>query len=249
MPPSRLPHPKSLYAETARPLPPPPELAGDLTAAVAIVGGGFTGLSSALHLAERGIDAVVREAHEPGWGASGRNGGQVNPGIYPDPDLVMAEFGPELGQKMLSFSGNAPNMVFDLVKKHAIACEAAQTGTLRMAFSEKKLAANRSTFEQLKRTGSPAQWVEKEEAARLTGTERYLGGRALSAGRQGQSAGLCAGTGRGGDEGGGESLRRLARFVDHPAGDKVEGDDAQWQRHRGRLVLATNAYTDDLWRS
>ncbi len=247
MPHSRLPHPKSLYAETARPLPPPPELAGDLTAAVAIVGGGFTGLSSALHLAERGIDAVVLEAHEPGWGASGRNGGQVNPGIYPDPDLVMAEFGPELGQKMLSFSGNAPNMVFDLVKKHAIACEAAQTGTLRMAFSEKKLAANRSTFEQLKRTGSPAQWVEKEEAARLTGTERYLGGVRYPQGGKVNPLGYARGLAEAAMKAGAKVFGGSPALSITRQGTKWKVTTPKGSVTADRLVLATNAYTDDLW--
>src|ERR1700758_272736 len=104
----RLPLPPSLYAETARPAPPTPMLDGDKRVSVAVIGGGFTGLSAALHLAERGVDVAVLEANEPGWGASGRNGGQVNPGLVPDPDQLEADFGPELGRRMLEFSGNAP---------------------------------------------------------------------------------------------------------------------------------------------
>ena len=84
---------------------------------MAIVGGGFTGLSTALHLAEQGVDVTVLEAHEPGWGASGRNGGQVNPGLKHDPDEVEAQFGPDLGRRMVEMSWNAPNVVFDLVKR------------------------------------------------------------------------------------------------------------------------------------
>jgi NADPH-dependent 2,4-dienoyl-CoA reductase/sulfur reductase-like enzyme len=79
--PVRIPLPRSLYAETARPAVPTPPLDGDRRVSVAVVGGGFTGLSAALHLAERGVDVAVLEAQEPGWGASGRNGGQVNPGL------------------------------------------------------------------------------------------------------------------------------------------------------------------------
>jgi monoamine oxidase len=68
------PLPPSLYADTAAAAPDTPPLDTDRRARVAIVGGGFTGLSAALHLAEKGVDAVVLEANEPGWGASGRNG-------------------------------------------------------------------------------------------------------------------------------------------------------------------------------
>jgi cation diffusion facilitator CzcD-associated flavoprotein CzcO len=73
------PLPPSLYAATARPPVNAPQLQGSRRAAVAVVGAGFTGLSTALHLAERGVDVAVLEAGQPGWGASGRNGGQVNP--------------------------------------------------------------------------------------------------------------------------------------------------------------------------
>ena len=73
--------PSSLWAATATAATPFPRLTGTRQAEVAIIGGGFTGLSTALHLAERGIGSVVLEASEPGWGASGRNGGQVIPGV------------------------------------------------------------------------------------------------------------------------------------------------------------------------
>ena len=76
----------SLWAATAPPAPPTPPLEGSVSADVCVVGAGYAGLSTALHLAERGIKTIVLEAHEPGWGGSGRNGGQVIPGIKYDPD-------------------------------------------------------------------------------------------------------------------------------------------------------------------
>lgn len=74
-----------------------PALDGDRRADVLIVGGGFAGLSTALSLAEKGASVVVLEAHEPGWGASGRNGGQANPGLKNEPLSVV---GVELAQPM-----------------------------------------------------------------------------------------------------------------------------------------------------
>ena len=70
-------YPPSWYAATAHAFDCHPALEGDHTADVCIVGGGYTGLSAALHLAEAGFDVVLLEAHRAGFGASGRNGGQV----------------------------------------------------------------------------------------------------------------------------------------------------------------------------
>jgi glycine/D-amino acid oxidase-like deaminating enzyme len=116
----------SLYAETARAPVATPSLAGDLNASVAIVGAGFTGLSAALHLSEAGIDVAVVDANEPGWGASGRNGGQVNPGFKHTPDEMEAGFGPDLGARMVALCGGAPREVFRLVERLGIDCEAAE---------------------------------------------------------------------------------------------------------------------------
>src|SRR5689334_19050414 len=110
-----LPLPPSLYAETAIPAFPAPPFAGDRQCDVAIVGGGFTGLSCALHLAEQGAAVTLLEAGEPGWGASGRNGGQVNPGLKPDPDEIERDFGSDLGARMIRLSYGAPDAVFELV--------------------------------------------------------------------------------------------------------------------------------------
>ena len=88
----------SLWSATANPAPDCPPLVGEVEADVAIVGGGFTGLSAALHAAEAGLRAVVLETESPGWGASGRNGGQVDPGLYVDPDEVEARFGGRYGR-------------------------------------------------------------------------------------------------------------------------------------------------------
>ena len=71
----------SLWSATANPVVPCPELQSDVSADVAIVGAGFTGLSAALHLAKMGRSVAVLEAQTPGWWASGRNGWQVNPGL------------------------------------------------------------------------------------------------------------------------------------------------------------------------
>ena len=81
--------PDSLWAATAQPAPDTPPLRESASVDVAIVGAGFTGLSTALHLAERGVKVCVLDAAEPGWGASGRNGGQLIPGLKYFPDELV----------------------------------------------------------------------------------------------------------------------------------------------------------------
>src|SRR5277367_462317 len=105
----------NLYRDTAQPAPDTAPLDGDVRADIAVVGGGITGLSSALHAAQAGATVILLEAEELGFGASGRNGGQVNPGLKLDPDAVERAFGADLGRRMNALAVSAPALVFDLV--------------------------------------------------------------------------------------------------------------------------------------
>src|SRR5262249_39561643 len=92
--------PPGLWTATATPALPRPPLEGEQRADVCVIGGGFTGLSAALHLAESGASVVVLEAGEVGAGASGRNGGQVIPGLKLDPSELETMLGPERGARL-----------------------------------------------------------------------------------------------------------------------------------------------------
>ena len=237
----------NLYQDTAEPALPTPPLEADVRADVAIVGGGVTGLSSALHLAERGASVVLLEAQEPGWGASGRNGGQVNPGLKFDPDIVERDHGIDLGTRMNVLSGAAPSFVFDLIKRHAISCEARQNGTVRAAITATQAAQLRASVAQLVRRGAPVELLEGQAIADITGTTRYM-------------AGLL--DRRGGDLNPLSFSRGLARVAMH-AGAKVHGgtrvlgisqEGSLWKLRTAngtvtaeKVLLATNGYTDDLW--
>jgi glycine/D-amino acid oxidase-like deaminating enzyme len=242
-----MPLPPSLYADTARPAPETPPLDGDRTVSVAIVGGGFTGLSTALHLAEQGVDVAVLEAHEPGWGASGRNGGQVNPGLKHDPDKVEADFGPDLGGRMVKLSGNAPNVVFDLIQRHQIACESLQAGTLRVAFQNRTLGHLRQTAEQWMRRGNDVNLLDRDVISGLTGTDRYLGAMLDRRGGQlnplGYARGLAA-----------AAINAGAAVHGGTVVSRINKASGRWRLTTStgtvtadKIVLATNGYTDDLW--
>jgi glycine/D-amino acid oxidase-like deaminating enzyme len=245
--PVRLPLPPSLYADTAvAPVPTPP-LDADKNVPVAIIGGGFTGLSTALHLAERGVQSIVLEAQEPGWGASGNNGGQINPGLKHDPDQIEADFGTDLGRRMIEFSYGTTNFTLDLIRRYQIPCEARQNGTLRAAYNEASAAAIENTAKQCIRRGMPVTLLNAAKMREITGTGRYL------------CAMLDA---RGGDLHPLSYARGLARAA-IGAGVAVHGetpalslrrDGARWRIetpravvHAEKVLIATNGFTDDLW--
>lgn len=165
----------SLWTATANPAPACPPLRGREEAEVAIIGAGYTGLSAALHLAERGVSVVVLEAETPGWGASGRNGGQVNPGLKGDPDEMEARFGPEMGRRMTEFAGGAGQYTFDLIARLGIDCAARQTGWLQTFRNPAGEALMRARAEQWNRRGVALRLLSRDEAAATLGTSAYRG--------------------------------------------------------------------------
>jgi glycine/D-amino acid oxidase-like deaminating enzyme len=237
----------NLYRDTAEPAAATPPLDGDARADVAVVGGGITGLSTALHAAEPGAKVVLLEAEEPGWGASGRNGGQVNAGLKLDPDTVERDFGGELGGRMNALAGAAPQFVFDLVKRHAIRCEARQNGTLRAATAAKHAAAIRASAEQLRRRQAPVEYLDAAATARATGTGRYLAALFDRRGGDLNPLSFARGLARAAI-GAGAAVHGATRV----AGLASAGRSWQVRTAAGtvtaeNVVLATNGYTDDLW--
>jgi gamma-glutamylputrescine oxidase len=116
-------YPDSWYAATANALDPFEPLTGDVTADVCVVGGGYTGLSAALHLAEAGRKVVLVEAHRVGFGASGRNGGQLGSGQRKDQEALEKLVGRDDAAKLWQLGEDSKDLVKGLIDRHNIDCD------------------------------------------------------------------------------------------------------------------------------
>ena len=238
----------SLWTATAPPAPPTPPLEESTRADVCVIGGGYAGLSTALHLAERGVRTIVLEAKEPGFGGSGRNGGQVIPGLKYDPDDLEAMFGRERGAKLVEFAGRTADAVFDLIAKHRMDVPHARNGWIQGAHSRASVEETKRRCAQWARRGAPAEWLDKAETDRHLGTTQYL---ASWIDRRGGAVQPLA------------YVRALARTV-LAAGVAVHSETPVTHLSReghcwivttrggacvtaDRVVMCTNAYADDLW--
>ncbi|MGN6808559.1 MAG: NAD(P)/FAD-dependent oxidoreductase [Trinickia sp.] len=242
------PLPPSLWAATAPAAPPAPPLLESTATDVLVIGGGYTGLSTALHLAERGVGATVVEANEPGWGASGRNGGQVNPTLKHDPDDLVRMLGAARAEPLIDAISRSADLVFDLIDRHAIDCQPARAGWLQLSYSEKSVPAMHARARQWGRRGVPVELLDRAAVARRVGTEAFAGG--WLDGRAGAIQPLAY-------------ARGLARAVQQAGGavharttvEKLERQGSRWiattsegnEVRAEHVVIATNGYTGSLW--
>ena len=239
--------PPSLWAATAAPAPDTPALDGDQRADVAIIGGGFTGLSAALHLAEEGADVAVLEAAEPGWGASGRNGGQVIPGLKEDPREILARYGAKDGEAMVRASGAAADLVFELIARHGIDCDGRQTGWIQAAHTKSMLGDLEKRHRDWADRDANVAWLERDELAQRMGDGRYHGGWIDKRGGGVQPLSYARGLAR--------AAQKLGARVHgaSPALSLVKGGTGwRLETPKGSLtadkvIIATNGYTDGLW--
>jgi glycine/D-amino acid oxidase-like deaminating enzyme len=239
--------PASAWTAAATAVPAAPPLEGDRRADVVVVGAGFTGLSAALHLAERGADVVVLDAAEPGWGGSGRNGGQVIPGLKDDPDELEHKFGPETGRRMWQISGGAADFVFELIARHKISCEAQQCGWISAAPNPAAVAVLRARAIQWQRRDAPVEMLDRQRVTELTGTTVYVGGLLDRRAGMVQPLAYVRGLARATREAGAAIHGRSAVTRIESAGSAWRAVTLAGTVTAGTLILATNAYTDDLW--
>jgi glycine/D-amino acid oxidase-like deaminating enzyme len=164
-----------LWEITAPQAPPTSPLKGEVRADVAIIGCGYTGLSTALHLAEAGAKVVALEAAEIGFGGAGRNVGLVNAGMWLAPDEIVKRLGADYGERLLKLLGDGPSEVEALVNKHGIECEFVRNGTLHCATGPTGLAKIEERRAQWGARGAPVKVLSREESARRIGVDIYAG--------------------------------------------------------------------------
>ncbi len=238
---------QSLWEATGAPLRELPELKGDTQADIAIIGAGYTGLSAAWHLAESGFDPIVLEAHTPGWGASGRNGGVITAKFrvsFPD---IAAAHGKDVAIRMYRLANEAVNAVGEMVDRFAIA----SAGYKRVG--QIKAAHNHET---LRHAVEEAEWVRnvlKDYSIRVldakqvreeTGSTSFVGGVQSDAAGGIHPLNYLRGMANGIAERGVRIHARTPALRIHRDPDGVVIETLKGTVRARQVVIATNSYSD-----
>lgn len=219
----------------------------DVRCDVAVVGAGFTGLRAALDLAEAGARVVVVDAGGVGWGASGRNGGQVNP-MLPvfQPDDLLRSVGPAYFERLAAVSLGSADAAFDLIRKHDIDCDARQKGWLRVDHCAKARETARRGAALWAEYGADFRFIDGDEVTRLSGSPVYSSGILAPRGGAVQPLSLVCGLARAAEAAG-------ARIFERTAVGGLERRNGGWALTCGahtiaaeQVILATNGYSGAL---
>ena len=223
------------------------QISSDTQTTVCIVGGGYTGLSAAIHLAEKGVEVVLLEGHTIGDGGSGKSVGLVNAGTWARPDDLNIALGDTAGERLTTALGHAPSLVFDLIERYNIDAQATRAGNIHMAHNAKGEADVDVRYEQLTRRGANVEVLTGSKCHEYCGTTSI--NKALLDHRAGTLNPMAY-------------VRGLAKVAtslgvtiyEHSAVTAIEKADGHWytktpQAHvkSERVIIATNAYTEGEW--
>jgi glycine/D-amino acid oxidase-like deaminating enzyme len=241
--------PDSLWAAVTPQGPELPELIGTQQADVIVIGAGFTGLSTALHLREAGVDVAVVEAAEPGWGASGRNNGQVIPTLSrPDPEDIIAKHG-AVGERFVAMLRDSASTLFDVTRRHNIEAEQEQAGWVQPVHSPGRIKIAERRVKQWSKFGAPVELLSRDEVRDMTGSDAWYGGFWNRAGGHVNPLALARGLAR-------AALGLGARIYARSPAISFERSNDTWivKTAKGEisgraLVMATNAYSGEFSKS
>jgi len=235
-------HVSSYYAASANPAAELPPLHGSARADVCVIGGGYTGLSTALHLAERGLDTVLLEAERVGWGASGRNGGQVGTGQRRPQRELEALLGDGHARLLWELGLDAVALVRELVARHSIACDLG-TGVLYAGWKARDARHLADEERHLRQHYGYAGCgvLSAAEMRDLSGSTVFSGGLidegALHLHPLNFALGLAEAARRAGAR-----MHEGSRVLGYEGGSRLRVRTAQGEVEADHLVLACNGY-------
>jgi glycine/D-amino acid oxidase-like deaminating enzyme len=237
---------RSLWADTEIPDLETPELAGSLKTDVLIVGGGFTGLSAALHLAQRGTTVMLLEAKNFGFGGSGRNAGLVNAGVWQTPEYVEQQLGKVAGERFNLALRDSPKLVFNLIQKFGIDCDAQRKGTINIAHRASALDYLENRFQQMLDRGSRVKFLDAAQSESLSGSPLYCHGGILdpNAGTI-QPLHYARGLARAAIDQGAKLFQQVPLRVLQRVGNQWQAKTCDAIVTADNVIIATNAYSDE----
>jgi glycine/D-amino acid oxidase-like deaminating enzyme len=239
-------HAASYYAASSHPQPDHPALAGDVKVDVCVVGGGFSGLNTAIELAERGLSVALLEARKIGWGASGRNGGQLIRGVGHHVERFKNVIGDE-GVRQLKLMGlEAVEIVRRRVERYGIDCDLTW-GYCDLANKPREMDGFAEDADELRSLGyrHSLQLLQKDEMPSVIGSDKYAGGMIDMGSGHLHPLNLALG-----EAAVAKSLG--VQIFEHSVVERIEyGPEVTVQTAQGRvrantLVLACNAYLNGL---
>ena len=239
-------YPASYYAASANRLAAYPQLQGEQRADICIIGAGYTGLSAALHLAQKGYSVCLLDAERVGWGASGRNGGQVCQGLNKSHEELVPMVGRELADALWEMSVESVELVGQLIEQHRIDCDL-KRGVLHVAAKKRHAQQMQASVEYNQRVlGYQAQsYLAAEEVGARLGTQRFYAGElwqdALHLHPLNYALGLAEAASRAGVQ-----IFEKSRVTDFSSGADTWVHTAQGSVKSDYVLLACNGYLEKL---
>ncbi len=237
----------SLWGETSERLEKLEVLKVNAKADVAIIGAGFCGLSTALHLSELGYEVSVVDAHEPGWGASGRNGGQVIPGLKIMPDEIVDRYGTERGEQIISIISNAPSQLYELVDKYKIDCDLRKTGWIQLAKGPHGAGVINNHVRQWGSRGIDVCELDRNDIRSMVGTDGYYKGLLDKRGGNLHPLKYARGLARACISNGASIYKESPALSVEREGNAWSVKTAAGSVRAKIVVVCTNGYTGEMW--
>lgn len=239
----------SLWAATAKTGRVRPPLLDRVDSDVAIIGGGYCGLSSALHLAKQDVSVTLVEATEPGFGASGRNNGHCVPEwLWQSPEWVVKHHGARQGERMNDFQASAAELVFSLIRDYQMDCEAVQNGMLKVSRPGPDFELLKRRAQQWSGRGKAVRFIESPELQDYVATSAFAGGILFEQGGHLNALAYCRGLAE-------AAFGEGAAIYCQSAATSISFHNGMWHVRTAKggevvakaVLISTNAFRHGLW--